>query len=330
MARDALWSGPIVDAHQHFWDPILNDHPWLRPDVIIPFRYGDYSAIKRRYLPADYLAEAAGHRISATVYVETEWNPTTPIDETRYASGLAERYGLPSAIVAQAWLDRDDVTIVVAGQAALPLVRSVRHKPGGPATPDAVGGQRTLMSDETWRRGYALLEQHGLHFDLQTPWWNLHEAVRLARDFPRTLIILNHAGLPADRSAQGLAGWHAAMARLSEEPNVRVKISGIGQRGRPWSVEANRWIVEEIIAMFGAQRAMFASNFPVDSLCASFDSLYSGFKRIAARYSQADQAQLFCETARSVYRTTERSRPVAAECCQRAAPIPRGSRDEHQ
>ena len=312
MTEDAPWSGPIVDAHQHFWDPIANDHPWLRADVVIAFRYGDYSAIKRRYLPADYLADAVGHRMSETVYVETEWNPATPIDETRYACGLAERYGLPSAIVAQAWLDRDDVTIVVAGQAAFPLVRSVRHKPGGPATADAVEEQRTLMSDETWRRGYALLEQHGLHFDLQTPWWNLDEAVRLARDFPRTLIILNHAGLPADRSVQGLAGWHAAMARFSEEPNVRVKISGIGQRGRPWSVEDNRWIIEETIAMFGAHRAMFASNFPVDSLCASFDSIYSGFKRIAARYSQADQAHLFCETARNVYRTTERSGSLTA------------------
>jgi predicted TIM-barrel fold metal-dependent hydrolase len=307
MTRDALWSGPIVDAHQHFWDPIANDHPWLRPDVVIPFRYGDYSAIKRRYLPADYLADTVGHRISDTVYVEAEWNPSAPTDETRYASELAKRHGLPTAIVAQAWLDRDDVTMVLAGQAVFPLVRSVRHKPGGPVTPDAVGGQRTLMSHETWRRGYALLEQHGLHFDLQTPWWNLDEAIRLARDFPRTLVILNHAGLPADRSAQGLADWHAAMARFSEEPNVRVKISGLGQR-----VEDNRWIVEEIIAMFGAHRAMFASNFPVDSLCASFDTIYSGFKRIAARYSQADQAYLFCETARNVYRTTERCRSVAA------------------
>jgi predicted TIM-barrel fold metal-dependent hydrolase len=118
MTRDALWSGPIVDAHQHFWDPIANDHPWLRPDVVIPFRYGGYSAIKRRYLPADYLADTVGHRISDTVYVETEWNPSAPTDETRYASELARRHGLPTAIVAQAWLDRDDVTMVLAGQAA--------------------------------------------------------------------------------------------------------------------------------------------------------------------------------------------------------------------
>ena len=171
MSSEALWNGPIVDAHQHFWDPTGNNHPWLQPGVLIAFRYGDYSAIKRRYLPEDYLADASGHAVCETVYVETEWDPATPIEETRYATGLAERKGLPSAIVAQAWLDRCDVSSVIALQAAFALVRSVRHKPGGPATPDAVGQQQSLMSSETWRRGYALLERYGLHFDLQTPWW---------------------------------------------------------------------------------------------------------------------------------------------------------------
>lgn len=312
MERDTPWTGPVVDAHQHFWEPAVNPHPWLRPDVMIPFRYGDYSAIKRRYLPDDYRADAAGHDVRETVYVETEWDPTGPIDETRYAAALAERHGLPSAIVAQAWLDRADVETVLAGQAAFPLVRSVRHKPGGPAHPDEVGTRRTLMSNDVWRRGYALLERHGLHFDLQTPWWNLHEATLLARDFPRTTIILNHAGLPADRSADGLKGWRAAMAAFAQAPNVRVKISGIGQLGRPWTVADNRCIVEEIIAMFGPDRAMFASNFPVDSLCGTFDAIWSGFRRIASRYSLDDQRLLFCETARSVYRTGEAGHIIAA------------------
>lgn len=312
MSGGALWDGPIVDAHQHFWDPTVNHHPWLQPGALIPFRYGDYSAIKRPYLPPDYLPDADGHGVCETVYVETEWDPATPIEETGYAVRLAKQNGLPSAIVAQAWLDRADASFVIGQQAAFPLVRSVRHKPGGPVTPEAVGQQRTLMSDETWRRGYALLEQHGLHFDLQTPWWNLDEAVRLARDFPRTLIVLNHAGLPSDRSSEGLNGWRRAMARFAAEPNVRVKISGLGQRDRPWTVSENRWIVDEIIAMFGANRAMFASNFPVDSLCGSFDTIYSGFKQIAARYSRQDQEFLFCETARNVYGTNhqDRSRTV--------------------
>jgi predicted TIM-barrel fold metal-dependent hydrolase len=308
MSDENTWTGPVVDAHAHFWDPIANDHPWLRPDVIIPLRYGDYSAIKRRYLPDDYRKDAAGHAVCETVYVETEWDPNTPLDETRYASGLSARYRLPNAIVGQAWLNRDDAATIIAQQAAFPLVRSIRHKPGGPASPNEVGRTRTLMSDDTWRCGFALLERHGLHFDLQTPWWNLDEAITLARDFPRMLIILNHAGLPADRSPERLAGWRAAMARLAEEPNVRVKISGIGLRNRPWSVDDNCWIVEQIVAMFGASRAMFASNFPVDSLCGSFDTIFSGFKRIAARYSKAEQARLFCETAREVYRTNENAR----------------------
>jgi predicted TIM-barrel fold metal-dependent hydrolase len=312
MAAGSLWTGPIVDAHQHFWDPVANNHPWLKPESNIPFRYGDYSAIKRRYLPDDYLADAAGHDIRETVYVETEWDPNTPIDETRYATGLSERFGLPNAIVAQAWLDRSDAASILAGQAAFARVRSVRHKPGGPETPDAVGQQRTLMSDDKWLRGYSMLESLGLHFDLQTAWWNLDEAARLARDFPRTLVILNHAGLPSDRSAAGLANWHAAMTRFASSPNVRVKISGLGQRDRAWSVNDNRWIVEEIVAIFGAERAMFASNFPVDRLCGSFDTIFSGFKQIASRYSEAEQRRLFCDTARDIYQTLRLSRSDAA------------------
>ncbi|NWL75576.1 thioesterase [Pseudomonas taiwanensis] len=303
MAEAQLYDGPITDAHHHFWDPQLNDHPWLAADANIPFRYGDYSAIKRRYFPEDYLADAGEHRVVATVYVETEWDPTDPVGETRFIHQVAARYGAPNAVVAQAWLDAPDVAEVLAAQATFERVRSVRHKPGGPAHPDEVGQSRSLMSDERWRRGFAELSRLGLHFDLQTPWWNLHEAEALARDFPETLLILNHTGLPSDRSEQGLAAWHHAMSRFAELPNVVVKISGIGQADKRWCVEDNTWIVRETIAMFGAERAMFASNFPVDGLCGSFDDIYGGFKRIVADLPLAVQEQLFCGNAQCIYRT---------------------------
>ncbi|MBH2035506.1 MAG: amidohydrolase [Pseudomonadales bacterium] len=297
-----LWNGPIIDAHHHFWDPAINDHPWLAPEANIAFRYGDYSAIKRRYFPDDYFADAGPHHVVQTVYIETEWNPQDPIGETRFIEGLAARYGVPNAIVAQAWLDHPDAIAVLTEQAGFKCVRSVRHKPGGPITPEQVGHVRSLMSDERWRRGYAALEGLGLHFDLQSPWWNLHEAERLARDFPRTTLILNHAGLPNDRSAEGLAGWRLAMSRLAQWPNVQVKVSGLGQAGQPWRAKDNAWIVREVIAMFGTDRVMFASNFPVDSLCGSFDDIYSGFKSIVADLPSADQQRLFYSNAQRVYR----------------------------
>lgn len=298
----SLYDGPIVDAHQHFWEPEKNPHPWLKPGVRIPFRYGDYEAIKRRYLPDDYRRDAAPYAIVQSVYIETEWDERDPIGETRYATSVAERFGLPNAIVAQAWLDRADAAEVIAGQAAFPLVRSVRHKPGGPASPDEVGATKTLMSDPGWRAGFARLAPSGLMFDLQTPWWNLDEAAELAWDHPDTTIVLNHTGLPAQRDDASLQAWRDAMARFAACPNVLVKVSGIGVPGQAWTPEANGWIVRTAIDLFGADRAMFGSNFPVDGLCASLPEIIDGMRAIVAPLPTAEQEAFFGGTARRVYR----------------------------
>ena len=124
---------PIVDAHQHFWDLSRNYHPWLCDPEPIPFRYGDYSRLRRSYMPADYRRDSAGFDIVKTVYVEAEWDPKTPLAETRWVEAIAAEHGLPSAVVAQAWLDRDDAAEVLAGQAARPIVRGIRHKPAAAA-----------------------------------------------------------------------------------------------------------------------------------------------------------------------------------------------------
>lgn len=296
------YDGPVVDAHHHFWDPTINDHPWLRPDVLIPFRYGDYSAIKRPYLPDDYRRDCAGHDIVQTVYVETEWNPDDPVGEVRYASSLAARHGWPSAIVAAAWLHRPDTAALLDTYADFPLVRSVRHKPGGPDSPAQVGSVKTLMSDPAWRSGFVLLARHGLSFDLQTPWWNLDEAIDLARDFPHIPIIVNHTALPAQRDPHSLAAWRGAMQRLARCPNVTVKVSGICVPGQPWLSDSTAWIVRTAIETFGAGRAMYGSNFPVDSVCAGYGEILGGFKAILEPLPHADQQAFFLETARRAYR----------------------------
>jgi predicted TIM-barrel fold metal-dependent hydrolase len=294
---------PIIDAHQHFWDLDHNRHPWLQDTPQIPFRYGDYTALCRNYLPDDFRRDCAGHRVVKTVYVEAEWDPRDPVGETRWVSGLAAAHGIPNAIVAQAWLDRGDVADVLAAQAAFPLVRGVRHKPRAAASADAVATAAPgSMGDARWRAGYALLERHGLHFELQTPWWHLAEAVDLARAFPRTRIVLNHTGLPADRSANGLAGWRAAMRALAACPNVVVKISGLGIPGRAWQIEDNAPIVDAVIDDFGVERCMFASNYPVDGLVATYDTIMGGFKAIVAARPEAARRALFHDNAARIYR----------------------------
>ncbi|MDR5815580.1 amidohydrolase family protein [Caballeronia sp. LZ033] len=292
-----LYDGPIIDAHQHFWDLEANHYPWLAGDTLVPHRYGDYSAIKRTYLPADYLRDAAGHDVVGSVYVEAEWDPADPLGETRYVSQLAASSGRPNAIAAQAWLDRDDTETLLAAQSAFERVRSMRHKPGAP---DDAG--RTLMSDARWRRGYAQLAQHGLHFELQAPWTQMHEAARLARDFPETLLIVNHSGVPGDRAPDTLRGWGDAMAALAALPNVSVKVSGLCERGQPWSVAANQPVIDTLHALFGAERLMFGSNFPVDGMFISLDGLLDGFMQLVRAWPQTQQRAFFHDTAERVYR----------------------------
>lgn len=304
---------PIVDAHQHFWDLGRNYLPWLCDRPPVPFRYGDYEAIRRNYLPEDYFRDAARHDVVRTVHVETEWDPDDPVGETRWLQDIVARSGFPHAIVAQARLDRPDVEEVLDAHCRLPGVRGIRHKPRAAPSPDAVEpGAPGSMGDRAWRRGYALLGRYGLSFDLQTPWWHLAEAAGLARDFPDTQIILNHTGLPADRSDEGLDAWRRAMAGVAAEPNVAVKISGLGQPGRPWTVEANGPVVRDTIAIFGVERCMFASNFPVDSLVATFDAIFDGFKEIVADFDRADQLRLFHDNAIRYYRLPPAGRPGTA------------------
>jgi predicted TIM-barrel fold metal-dependent hydrolase len=201
--------------------------------------------------------------------------------------------------VGQIWLDRADAAQTLERLAGFDFVRSVRQKPRANAS--ASDGTPGGMTERGWREGFAQLRPRGLRFDLQTPWWHLPEAAALARDFSDTQIIINHTGLPADRSADGLSAWRAAMAVVAECPNVAVKISGIGVPGQAWTADANREVVMTTIALFGIERCMFASNFPVDSLCASFDDIFDGFEAITSGFSPDERARLFHDNAVRMY-----------------------------
>ena len=298
----SYYTGPIIDAHHHFWEPERNKQPWLLPNAHIPFRYGNYDAIKKTYLPPDLLADAAGFKIVGTVTMETEWDENDEVGEMDYMQEVQDRYGLPTACVAHAVLNRPGVEGVIEQLASKQLVRSIRHKPGQAKNPQLALSHPSLLKDPTWRKGYAAVEKAGLTFDLQVAWWHMTEAADLASDFPNQLIIINHAALPADRSPDAMVGWEKAVRLMASLPNTVMKISGIGLPSAPWTVENNRFIVETLFQAFGADRIMFASNFPVDSLCGSYQDIFGGFCEISKEWSPDEQLAAFAGTAIRVYR----------------------------
>jgi predicted TIM-barrel fold metal-dependent hydrolase len=262
------------------WDPQAHYYPWLCDPEPIAFRYGDYAPLKRRYLAADYRADSANWNVVRGVYIEAEWDPRDPGGEMDFIAQFIDS-GFPTVAIAQARLHHDDCPQVLEAHVQHDFVRGVRHKP-----------KPGMMDDAKWRQGYARLAPLGLHFELQAPWRQLDEAARVARDFPDTVIVLNHTGLPLDEE---IAGWRSAVAALARFPNVRVKISGLGR------VTRKREVVLGAIDLFGTQRAMFASNYPVDSLCASFDDIYCDFEEITRGFFEDERRALFHDNALRIY-----------------------------
>jgi len=293
----------LIDAHHHIWDLGRNYYPWLADKPEPHFFLGDYGPIKRNYMPDDYRRDASKHNVLMTVHCEAEWDRDDQVGETRWIEATKAQFGFPNAIVAHAWFHTPNAAELLARQAAFPAVRGIRSKPVTSLSPETMTpGAPGTMQDEAWLRGFALLEHYGLSWDLRVPAWHLAEAAEVARLFPKVKIILNHTGFPWDRSEEGLAAWRAQMEGIARQPNVHLKVSEFGLKHEPWSYESNRRIVRDAVSIFGIERCVFATNFPVAGLRIDYDTLVTCVSRMLEDYSPADRERFFWRNAAAFYR----------------------------
>jgi len=300
QSNDAI---TLIDSHHHMWDLSHNYYPWLSDRPERHFFLGNYDLLKRNYLPDDYRRDAHDHNVLMTVHCEAEWNRDDQVGETRWITEMNRLYGFPNAIVAHAWFHTPNSEEVLAAQAAFPLVKGIRSKPVTSLSPQSMTpGAPGTMQDETWLRGFARLERYGFSWDLRVPYWHLQEAAEVAHAFPETPIVLNHTGFPWDRSAEGLAAWRRAMEAIACEPNAHLKVSEFGLRNEPWDYESNCRIVQDAISIFGIERCMFATNYPVAGLRVGYDTLVRGVKHMLKGFSAEAQNGFFVGNAVQFYR----------------------------
>jgi predicted TIM-barrel fold metal-dependent hydrolase len=206
-------------------------------------------------------------------------------------------------VVAHVWLDRPDTEERLLQHLQFPLVRGIRSKPVTARSPgESVRGQPGTMQDAAWLRGLALLQKHGLSWDLRVPAWHLAEAAEVAALFPGLPIVLNHHGFAWDRSEAGLALWRRGMQALARQPNVHVKLSEFGLRDRAWHWTDNAPLVRDTLAIFGWQRCMFASNFPVAGLRIGYHELVTALQRMLDGLPLAQQRAVLADNALRFYR----------------------------
>ncbi len=294
----------IVDSHHHLFDLDAVYYPWLTGQPEDNFLLGDYEALKRDYSPADYRADRSGLRVTKTVHVEAEADHGDPLRETRWLAGVMAREGLPDALVAHAWLHKPESERILAEQAAFPAVRGIRSKPVTRSSASAAGvqDQPASLQDPVWQLGLGLLRRFNLSWDLRVPFWHLGEAAAVCGLYPDLPIVVEHTGLAWDRSADGLAEWSRGMAALADHENVHVKISELGLATEAWDYEDNRRIVLRALELFGFERAMFASNFPVAGLRIGFADQLKAIAHMIRDVTPGERAALFHDTACRFYR----------------------------
>ena len=294
-------SGPsIVDAHHHVWRQA--DLPWLLGPMQ-PRIFGPYEAIRRDYLIGEYLDDLAGSGVTRSVYVQANWAPDRFEDEVAWAQRVADESGWPHAIVGYADLLAADVRPQLDRLAKYPLLRGVRMQLHWhenemyrfAAHPD-------LALDPVLQRNVARLAEYDLVFDLQVFAGQMAGAAELAAACPDVTFVLQHAGMLADLSPEGRTEWRAGMERLAVRPNVVSKLSAFGtfiHRNDPAHIGG---ILRDTVGMFGADRCLFGSNFPIEKLWTSYGALLDAFLDVASDLPDDARAAVFEATAMRVYR----------------------------
>lgn len=292
---------PIIDPHFHLWDLKANYYPWLS-DGVKPSAFGDYIAINKTYLIDDFMADARGLNVVKAVHLDVGYDPKDPVGETRWLQGVADKHGFPHGIVGYADLRKLDVGDTLDEHMEFANFRGVRQSMNFHRDPAKTYLTEAEVSrTPEWRRGFAELAKRDLSFDLQLYYWQIHEFIELAIEFPNTQIILNHTGMQVDGPAH-FEGWKLAMKRLSAAENVACKISGLGMGDWNWTTQSIRPYVDETIAAFGVSRCMFASNFPVDKLFSDYGRIFNAFNEITKSYSHDERVALFHDNAERFYR----------------------------
>jgi len=293
-------SEPIIDAHHHVWR--LADLPWLAGPPV-PRIFGDYQALRRDYPIEDYLAAAQPAGVVKSVYIQVNVAPGAEVDEVAWVQSVADRAGFPHAIVGYADLASPSLADTLDRQRAHANLRGIRQQLHWHATPRyRFAARPDLMNDPAWRAGLRQLETRGLSFELQLFAGQMSDAAALARDVAGVTFVLQHAGMLEDRSPDGWARWRDGMRQLAACPNVVAKLSGLGTFEHACSAALWRPVIEETIALFGADRCLFGSNFPIESLWTRYQEIVAVTTECLARCTAAERRAIFHDNARRVYR----------------------------
>jgi len=277
----------IIDAHHHLWDPTRREYPWMDGEALAPLR---------RAYTVDDLWEVTDGRVAHTVLVQT----ISDVTETQsFLATASTNDGLIKGVVG--WVDlaapdvADRIGRLQAGPGGGKLV-GIRHQvqdeddPRWLARPEVLNGLRAV--------GTA-----GLAYDLLVFVSQLEVATEVVRQLPEVTFVLDHLAKPGIAAGEW-EPWASRVADLAREPNVSAKISGLVTEASwsDWSAEQIAPYAKHALDVFGADRLMYGSDWPVCTLAASYEQVWELAGTLIADLSEAEREAILGGTAARVYR----------------------------
>lgn len=294
------YSGPAIDTHHHIW--LRKDVAWLA-DPPIPRMFGDYFGIRRDYPVEEWINDIVPQGVSKSVHVTAMWGPGRALDETRWLQATADKHGFPHGIVCNVDLADANAEAVLKAQKQFPNLRVVRQMLywDSPTVRQAVP-RPDYCNAPDFRRGFALLEKHDLSFELQVYAGQATYAAELVKAFHNVRMILVHAGMLTERTPQAIEQWRGALTTLAAFPNVHVKLSGLGMYSQGITLPQARQVIRDAIQIFGIERTIYGSNFPLEKLHMSYADFFGIYRTVLAEYTEAEQRAVLHDNAAKFYR----------------------------
>jgi L-fuconolactonase len=294
MSKEIVPSGKrrFVDSHVHLWDP---GNMWYRFPKPGEDNYGlgDVSRFPTVFGLNNYREALSSVNVVKFVHVNATENAEGAYKETRWLAEMSRHHGVPNAIISTVDTGKalTELESVFDSQMITPLYRGIRLLHGLDYASEYGRGLLDMLSDRK------------LVYDVVAhPGGGIVDAARAAARHPKLVFVLEHTGWPLQTDNAHWNAWKAEIAEFAAIPSTICKLSGLGMTYHRTDPDIFQRHWNHCLELFGAQRCMFGSNFPVDSLYGTFDDLLAVFENTARSLSANDQAAVFGDTAERVYR----------------------------
>lgn len=275
-----------IDAHQHFWrfDPVV--HGFI--DESMP-------VLRRDYLPEHLLPELARRGIDGSIAVQA---PET-LEETRFLLDLASKHDFIRGVVGWVDLRAPNLDEVLTELSARPRFVGVRHILQ--SAPDV------LFNDPAFWAGVERLARHQLSYDVLVYERQLELVLPRLAELPEVTFVLDHVGKPKLRQPD-VSAFLRSLAPIARLPNVTCKLSGLVTEASwtSWSAEDLRPVLDGALELFGTERLIFGSDWPVCLLAASYREVHAALDDYFHSFSAGERDAVFGGNALRAYRIPPR------------------------